>query len=424
MHSIGTLIIGGGVAGASLACSLAERSSGGAGDRGGGGDVGDGGKGVAIVDVDVFGKYNSSELNGGGVRCTFAEPINIKLSLASTRYYLEHAEKFDFRQRGYFWMYDEELWEESKQFLPLVRSFGLPVEEMTPAQAREKFPVLSDVSDLAGATFTPFDGRLSPHRLRMHYLDHAQRGGVQLLDRWEVISIEGTKAPFTVRMKRVPPRQIKKILTKDSDAKAQATDRDELVVRADRIVNAAGPWAPRVARLYGRELPVTPLPRQVYLLKHPEVNLEPLPFFLDYPQDIYFRFYERDRDCCTLVSWSDPDEPTRIDYTNHGAAYYDQHVKPRLVKRIAAMADAQLVEGWVGHYELSPDKGAIVGAVPEREGIFNYCGLSAHGVMQSRALGEAMAQLLIGGAWPAEMNLDELSEARFGKKLLSESMYV
>src|SRR5215203_3839069 len=194
MHSIGTLIIGGGVAGASLACSLAECEA---------------GQGVAIVDVDVFGKYNSSELNGGGVRCTFAEPINIKLSLASTRYYLENAEKFDFRQRGYFWMYDEELWEESKRFLPLVRSFGLPVEELTREQVQAKFPILSDVSDLAGATFTPFDGRLSPHRLRTHYLDHAQRGGVQVLDRWEVVGIEGSCCPFTVRMKRVSSRAIK-----------------------------------------------------------------------------------------------------------------------------------------------------------------------------------------------------------------------
>ena len=40
-----------------MACSLAEREA---------------GQGVAIVDVDVFGKYSSSELNGGGVRCTFA----------------------------------------------------------------------------------------------------------------------------------------------------------------------------------------------------------------------------------------------------------------------------------------------------------------------------------------------------------------
>ncbi|MEO6435665.1 MAG: FAD-binding oxidoreductase [Tepidisphaeraceae bacterium] len=412
MHTIQTLIIGGGIAGASLGCSLAERGA---------------GQGVAIVDIDIFGKWNSSELNGGGIRCTFAEPINIRVALASTKYYLEHAKKFDFRQRGYFWMYDQELWEESRRFLPVVKSFGLPVEEMASAKhVKEKFPILDDISDLAGATFTPFDGRLSPHRLRTHYLDHAQRGGVQLLDRWEVVAVEGDAAPYVVRMKRVSGRAVKRILGGDANttAKPQADDREALVVRAERVVNCAGPWAPKVARLYGRELPVTPLPRQVYLLRHPQVNLEPLPFFLDYPQDIYFRHFERDRQPCTLVSWSDPDEKPRIDFTSDGPAYYEKHVKPRLVRRIAQMESAELIGGWVGHYELSPDKGAIVGAVPGRAALFNYCGLSAHGVMQSRALGEAMAHLLVAGNWPDDMNLEELSEARFGKKLLVEPMYV
>ncbi len=416
MHSVQTLIIGGGIAGASLACALAERGA---------------GRGTAVVDIDMFGKYGSSELNGGGVRCTFAEPINIKISLASTKYYLQHAKKLDFVQRGYFWMYDERLWDESRRFLPVVRSFGLPVEEMGRDQIRGKFPVLSDVSDLAGATFTPFDGRLSPHRLRMHYLEHAQAGGVEVLDRWEVVAIEGMQSasgsssgpPFVVRMLKVPPRQVRRVLS--DVATPQNQSREELTVRAQRIVNAAGPWAKKVAALYGDELAVTPLPRQVYLLRQPQVNLEPMPFFLDYPQDIYFRHYEWDHQPCTLVSWSDPAETARIDFTSHGSAYYERYVKPRLVKRIAAMAEAELIGGWVGHYELSPDKGAIVGEVPQREGLYNYNGLSAHGVMQSRELGIALAEKLTRGAWPAELNLDELRESRFGpRNLLAETMYV
>jgi len=100
VHSIPTLIIGAGVAGSSLACSLAERQA---------------GEGLAVADLDIFGRYCSSELNGGGVRCTFAEPINIRLSLASVRYYLAHARQFDFRQRGYLWMYDQELWDEARE---------------------------------------------------------------------------------------------------------------------------------------------------------------------------------------------------------------------------------------------------------------------------------------------------------------------
>jgi len=405
MHSVPLLIIGGGIAGASLACSLAERGA---------------GASAAIVDIDIFGKYNSSELNGGGVRCTFAEAINVKLSLASTRYYMQHAKKLDFRQRGYLWMYDEELWNEAREFLPVVKSFGLPVEELSASELRAKFGILSDVSDLAGATFTAFDGRLSPHRLRMHYLDHAQGGGVQILDRWRVTRIEGERPPFRVTMSRVSGRGVRKALENGS-----AGAGEELVISADRIVNAAGPWAGRVARLYGDELPVTPLARQVYLVRHDGVNLEAQPFFLDYPQDIYFRYYERDRKPCTLVSWSDPEEKPGIDYAHHGLDYYEKHVKPRLVRRIAALSEGEVIGGWVGHYELTPDKSAIVGAVPSREGIFNYNGLSAHGIMQSRGLGESLAELLVKGKWPAEMNLESLSQSRFTRDpTLRERMYV
>src|SRR3954453_11412922 len=116
MHKIKTLIIGGGTTGTALACSLAERGA---------------AANAAIVDVDLFGKYSSSELNGGGIRCTFAEPLNIKLSLQSLKYYQQPAKKLAFRQRGYLWMYDEPLWEQARHFLPLVRSFGLAVEELT-----------------------------------------------------------------------------------------------------------------------------------------------------------------------------------------------------------------------------------------------------------------------------------------------------
>jgi hypothetical protein len=46
--------------------------------------------------------------------------------------------------------------------------------------------------------------------------------------------------------------------------------------------------------------------------------------------------------------------------------------------------------------------------------------------MQSRALGEAMAIYLTAGAWPGDLDLDELTEARFapGRRRLGEKMYV
>jgi glycine/D-amino acid oxidase-like deaminating enzyme len=176
--------------------------------------------------------------------------------------------------------------------------------------------------------------------------------------------------------------------------------------------------------MYGRELPVTPVPRQVFLVRAP-VDLEPLPFFIDYPQDIYFRHYEYDRKPCVLVSWSDPHERPGIDFGHRREEYYRRHVEPRLVRRVRQAAGAPVVSGWTGHYELSPDKSAIVGPVPGREGLFNLNGLSAHGVMQSRGLGVAMAGFLVDGRWPAGLDLSELSEQRFaGGRSGAEKMYV
>ncbi len=404
MHSVQTLIIGAGIAGSSLAASLAERGA---------------GPSTSLVDLDIFGKFNSSELNGGGVRATFDQPINIRLSLASIRYYHQHAKSIDFRQRGYVWMYDEDLWQEARQFLPLVRSYNLAVEELSPAELKNVYPFLGDLSDLAGATHTPTDGRLSPHKLRIHYLNHAQAAGVQLLDNWQVTAIDGTQSPYRVTLTRVTPRTIKRALTTGSPKSAET-----LTLTANQIVNAAGPWAARVAKLYGRDLPVTPLPRQVFLLRHESINLEPHPFFIDYPQDIYFRHYTHDRKPATLVSWSDPDQRPEIDFTHYGLAYYQSHVAPLLVRRIPALHNATLVGGWTGHYELSPDKSAIVGPVPDRPGLFNLNGLSAHGVMQSRALGQSLATYLTTGNWPTDLNLDLLNESRFSSSPTSEKMYV
>jgi glycine/D-amino acid oxidase-like deaminating enzyme len=74
---------------------------------------------------------------------------------------------------------------------------------------------------------------------------------------------------------------------------------------------------------------------------------------------------------------------------------------------------------------LSPDKSAIVGDVPGKPGIYNLSGLSAHGVMQSRALGEALAGWIADGRWPDGLNLDALSENRFASAPGgSEKMYV
>src|SRR5258708_2939580 len=85
------LIAGAGVIGSSIACALVER----------------GVRDVCVADVDLSGRYASSELNAGGARATWWQEVNVAACRDSIAFFAEHAEEFSFRRVGYLWLYDD-----------------------------------------------------------------------------------------------------------------------------------------------------------------------------------------------------------------------------------------------------------------------------------------------------------------------------
>jgi len=390
MHFIPTLIIGGGIAGSSLACALADRGA---------------GEGVAIVDIDLFGKSRSSATSGGGVQCFSPFPLDIRLSIASIQFLRRIEAKIDFRRVGSLRLCDPKSWQAIQEAIPEARVRGISVNELTPLKARSRYAFLGDVDDLAGAIAFPLDGYLSLHKLRMHYLDHAQAGHVTLMDNWQVSAIEGHAAPFRVTLRRVNPRLVKKALI-DGIEKG-----GDLVVQAGRIVNAGGSWAGRIARLYGRELPVVAVPRQMFLVRQPRMNLDGMPIIVDEPNDTLVRQGEFDRKPCVLIDAHHRDAAAPIDFA---VADYARQIEPRVVKRFPLMAEGEVVRAWAAHDETSPDGRAVVGAVPGIAGLFNFSGISARTMSQCHSLADAMAERLTREKWPADLDLEELNESRFG----------
>ena len=144
----GTLIVGAGLAGSALAMHLAEMGE----------------PGVVVVDPDLAGERSSSQLNAGGVRATWWQPVNVELCAATIAFFAGHSQELGFRERGYLWLHGPERWPGATAHVPMQNRYGREVQLLEPADVRRRWPFIDQLDGLAGATFSPKDGLVRPER--------------------------------------------------------------------------------------------------------------------------------------------------------------------------------------------------------------------------------------------------------------------
>jgi glycine/D-amino acid oxidase-like deaminating enzyme len=175
MDRANVLIAGGGIIGTAVAWALAQRG------------VTD----IVVVDLDLAGVYASSELNAGGARASWWQPVNIASCAATLEFFRGHREAFAFRECGYLWLYDDEaLFAQARQKSEFQNSFGLEIELLAPGAISERFPLLDrKLEEIVGATHSPHDGLLNPNAVRHWYREEAKRLGVRFLDRHYIAGV-------------------------------------------------------------------------------------------------------------------------------------------------------------------------------------------------------------------------------------------
>jgi sarcosine oxidase subunit beta len=90
--------------------------------------------------------------------------------------------------------------------------------------------------------------------------------------------------------------------------------------------------------------------------------------------------------------------------------------------RVPVLEKARIARGWAGLYEISPDHHAILGRVPEIEGLVLANGFSGHGFQHSPAVGKVISELIIDGK-ATTIDISSLSIERFKRgDLLVEPM--
>ena len=70
---------------------------------------------------------------------------------------------------------------------------------------------------------------------------------------------------------------------------------------------------------------------------------------------------------------------------------------------------------WAGLYEMSPDKHALLGRMPELHNFYLINGSSGHGVMHAPALGQLLAEMILTGE-ARSMDARPLRPTRFAER--------
>jgi glycine/D-amino acid oxidase-like deaminating enzyme len=418
------LIAGGGILGSAIAAALVERQV----------------RDVIVVDLDLYGPRTASELDAVGVRATWWNEINIASCRDTILFFEEHAQDLSLLQPGYLWLYDDrDLFRTAIERQKLQGRLGWEVEILTPGETERRFPHLDRWTDeIVGSTFSPRDGLVDPEAVRCFYRERAQAGGVRFLNHYYLEGVEtvegegGRRRVQLVHLVEVAKgdatggeRTIEKILTRHRIPPEVAVDRP--AIQAELVVNALGAWSPIFSSKLGIRDVAVPVRRQISLVdpgapRLPDgVDLSRLGMVVDAS-----KVYYHPRGPRILTGYSSPAAYSGYDFQYDGDCLFEQAIRPRLVLRSSVFDQCDHVGGGTRLYSVTPDCSGVVGWVSGFSNLIEVHGFASWGVMQSRALGRGVAELICEGSYET-LDLSPLASERFTQdraSWISEDLHI
>jgi sarcosine oxidase subunit beta len=347
------VIVGGGAMGTSVAYHLTQKGL----------------TDVVLLEKETLASGSTSK-SAGGIRAQFADELNVRMALRSMAEFqaLERVSGIEYKRHGYLFMLTNEVDVESfRNAIELQSRLGVPSRLISPDDVKTLIPAL-ETSDLLAAAYCPIDGHASPESVVQAYAGVATTQGVTILQgtSLERIAVLGDK-----------------IVTIETSAGR---------IRTPTVVCTAGVWSRDVGNLAGLDIPVRGEARWMHFTPEDGGLPEELPLTIDFATGFYFH-----REGDGLVFGGR--EPTIEGVASHGT------------RRLPVLAELPIQSSWWGFYEMSPDHNAIVGEVAQPRRFLYATGFSGHGFQQAPAVGEHLAELIVGEQ--PTLDLSPLSLDRF-----------
>lgn len=280
---------------------------------------------------------------------------------------------------------------EIKRLCTMGRSFDLPMELLSPREARDLWPLL-EIKDVIGAVYLPTDGQANPSDITQALAKGARMKGVKIIEDCEVTAISQHEGRVT----------------------GVTTNLGSVVCEV--VVNCGGQWARELGLLAGVNVPVQSVEHQ-YMITKPFDVPRNLPTLRDPDRLIYFKEevgglvmggYEHNP-----IAWAKKGIPQDFHFQLLDANW--EHFEPLMAEalaRVPALAEVGVIKLINGPEAFTTDGSFILGEAPELRNYYVGAGFNAYGIASAGGAGRALAEWIAAGEPP--MDLWPVDIRRFG----------
>lgn len=272
---------------------------------------------------------------------------------------------------------DRDRLEEYRRVAAFNRYCGVDVEEISPGQVKELFP-LARVDDIQAGFYIRKDGRVNPVDVTIALAKGARMRGVQIF--------EGVPA------------------TGVSQDRGRVTGVRTAfgAIRADVVVNCAGMWARQFGELAGVSVP-NQAAEHYYLLTEPIKGLPPRMPVLEDPAA--YGYYREEGGGLMVGLFEPVCAPWNVGAIPADSSFAElqpdwDRMTPfleRAMSRVPITREVGMKKFFCGPESFTPDLRPIVGEAPELRGYFVAAGLNSIGVLTGGGIGRVLAQWITTG---------------------------
>lgn len=324
----------------------------------------------------------SSGLSVGIVETQYLDRLDIELRVRSMRTFrwLEREHGLRVVHNGYLRLgHDADARATFERSVEIQR--GLGVADATVLDREQVARLVPDMrtEDVCAGLLGRSDGFLDGHLYCGLLAELAARAGVKLSNGTELLGAEPGSAGGL------------RLSTSTGD------------LRCDVVVDAAGPWAGRVAAVLGGTLELVPQRHQASIVHLPHELSYTMPSVMDYSpgsgaRGLYFRHDGPGR----LIAGLHGEEPTDAEadpdsYVGQADEDFLRELAFKLSGRLPGLVDSTLAGGWAGLYPASLTGRPIVGPVMGGAPVIVAGGAGGSGIQISPVLGELVADWVLDG---------------------------